>query len=185
MKYLLPLLCTSVLISACSSTTKKCPKSQAQQAPKDERTLEEERAPKFEIGENDDQATINIKSFDETQYWKGKMNKRLTKIRLIYDKAVWYEPRQKVLFFKNLEASQKTFETYVKAQVELQFPTDEWTGSGIPLCINSVYTQYYKQRYFDLAPWQNGTPDGEMCGGTALTKYEMEELKKNKKHAIH
>lgn len=46
-------------------------------APKDERALEEARAPKFTIGENDDQATINIKSYDETQYWKAKMKKRL------------------------------------------------------------------------------------------------------------
>lgn len=168
-----------VLTTACSTPPKKCP--EVIPAPKDERTLEEERAPKLTIGEHDDQATINMKSYEETQYWKGKMNKRLATIRSIYEKADWYEPKQKVLFFKNLEASQKAFETYVKAQVELQYPEDEWTGSGIPTCINLSYTKYYKQRYFDLELWEKGTPDGEMCGGTALTQYELEEMKKTNK----
>lgn len=172
----LSIISALVLLTACTSPTKKCPK--AIPAAKDERALEEERAPKFTIGENDDQATINMKSYDETQYWKGKMNKRLANIRSIYEKADWYEPKQKALFFNNLEASQQAFETYVKAQVELQYPEDEWTGSGIPLCINSTYTNYYKQRYFDLELWEKGTPDGEMCGGTALTQYELEEMTK-------
>ena len=176
MNYSLPILSTLLLISACSSPTKKCPK--VIPVPKDERTLEEERAPKFIIGDHDDQATINMKSYDETQYWKGKMNQRLAKIKSIYEKADWYEPRHKVLFFKNLEASQKAFETYVKAQVELEYPEDEWTGSAIPICINSTYTKYYKQRYYDLELWEKGTPDGEMCGGTALTQYELGEMKK-------
>ena len=168
-----------VLTTACSTPPKKCAK--AIPAPKDERILEEERAPKFTIGEHDDQATINMNSYDETQYWKGKMNKRLATIRSIYDKTHWYEPKQKVLFFKNLEASQKAFENYVKAQVELQYPEDEWTGSGIPTCINLSYTKDYKQRYFDLELWEKGTPDGEMCGGTALTQYELEEMEKTNK----
>ena len=166
-----------VLLTACTSPAKKC--SKAIPAPKDERTLEEERAPQFTIGDHDDQATINMNSYDETQYWKGKMNQRLAKIRSIYEKADWYEPRLKVLFFKNLGASQKAFETYVKAQVELEYPEDEWTGSGIPMWINLTYTKYYKQRYFDLELWEKGTPDGEMCGGTALTQYALEEMKKN------
>ena len=177
MNYLLPILSTLLLISACSSPTKKCPK--AIPAPKDERTLEEERAPQFTIGDHDDQATINMNAYDETQYWKGKMNQRLAKIRSIYEKADWYEPRLKVLFFKNLEASQKAFNIYVKAQVELEYPKDEWTGSAIPMCINLTYTKYYKQRYFDLELWQKGIPKGEMCGGTALTQYELGEMKKN------
>lgn len=173
MKYYIIILFTFVLTTSCSSESKKCPKLIP--APKDEHTLEEDRAPKFTIGENDDQATINMKSYDETQYWKGKLNKRLANIRSIYNKADWYEQKQKALFFNNLEASQKAFETYVKAQVELQYPEDEWTGSAIPMCINSTYTKYYKQRYFDLELWEKGTPDGEMCGGTALTQYELEE----------
>ena len=164
-------------MSACTSSHKKCPKEIP--APKDERTLEEERAPKFTIGDHDDQATVNMKSYDETQYWKGKMNQRLAKIRSIYEKADWYEPRLKVLFFKNLEASQKAFDIYVKAQVELEYLEDEWTGSGIPMCINSSYTKYYKQRYFDLELWEKGTAKGQMCGGTALTQYELGEMKKN------
>lgn len=172
----LSIISALVLLAACTSPTKKCPKTIP--ATKDERTLEEERAPNFTIGENDDQATINMKSYEETQYWKGKMNKRLAKIRSIYEKADWYEPEEKVLFFKNLEASQKAFETYIKAQVELAYPEDKWTGSGIPLCINSAYTQFYKQRYFDLELWEKGTPDGEMCGGTALTQYEIGEIRK-------
>ena len=177
MNYFLPILSTILLMSACTSSHKKCPK--AIPAPKDERTLEEERAPKFTIGDHDDQATINMKSYDETQYWKGKMNQRLAKIRSIYEKADWYEPRLKVLFFKNLEVSQKAFDIYVKAQVELEYPEDEWTGSGIPMCINSSYTKYYKQRYFDLELWEKGTAKGQMCGGTALTQYELGEMKKN------
>lgn len=170
------LLLALPLLVACTNSTKTCPGEGS--GKKDERALEEERAPKLTIGEHDDQTTINMKAYDETQYWKGKMNKRLATIRTIYDKADWFEPKHKVLFFKNLEASQKAFETYVKAQVELQYPEDEWTGSGIPLCINSTYTKYYKQRYFDLELWEKGTPDGEMCGGTALTQYELEEMEK-------
>ena len=177
MNYFLPILSTILFISACTSSHKKCPK--AIPAPKDERSLEEERAPKFTIGDHDDQATINMKYYDETQYWKGKMNQRLAKIRSIYEKADWYEPRLKVLFFKNLEASQKAFDIYVKAQVELEYPEDEWTGSGIPMCINSSYTKYYKQRYFDLELWEKGTAKGQMCGVTALTQYELGEMKKN------
>ncbi|MFM7005917.1 MAG: lysozyme inhibitor LprI family protein [Flavobacteriales bacterium] len=179
MNYTRSLLSSVLFLTACTNPPKKCP--EVIPTPKDERTLEEEHAPKLTIGEHDDQATINMNSYDETQYWKGKMNKRLATIRSIYDKAHWYEPRQKVLFFKNLEASQKAFENYVKAQIELQYPEDEWTGSGIPTCINLSYTKYYKQRYFDLDLWEKGTPDGEMCGGTALTQYELEEMKKNPK----
>jgi hypothetical protein len=45
------------------------------------------------------------------------------------------------------------------------------------MCINLSYTKYYKQRYFDLELWEKGTPDGEICGGTALTQYALEEMK--------
>ena len=83
------LLSVLLLASACTTPPKKCP--EVKQAI-------DEQAPEFKIGPNDDQATINIKSYDETQYWKGKMNKRLATIRSIYDKADWYEPKQKVLF---------------------------------------------------------------------------------------
>ena len=51
-------------------------------------------------------------------------------------------------------------------------------GSGIPPCINMIYTKHYKSRYTELELWEKGTPDGEMCGGSALTKYELEEMKK-------
>jgi len=79
MNYFLPILSTILLMSACTCGNLKCPK--VIPAPKEERTLEEERAPKFTIGDHDDQATINMKSYDETQYWKGKMKQRLAKIR--------------------------------------------------------------------------------------------------------
>lgn len=176
--FILPLLSTLVLISACSSATKKCPKTIA--ASKDERALEEEQAPEFKIGTHDDQATINMNSYDETQYWKGNMNKRLEKIKQIYDAADWTDAAHKERFFKNLAASQKAFETYLKAQVELQYPKeeeDEWWGSGIAPCINMVYTDHYKQRYLDLELWEKGTPKGETCGGSALTEYAIKSFK--------
>lgn len=120
-------------------------------------------------------------SYEETQFWKGKMNKRLAKIKQIYEKADWTDAQHKARFFKNLDASQKAFEAYLSAQVELQYPKaeeDEWWGSGIPPCINLIYTQHYKNRFLELELWEKGTPSGEMCGGSALTQFDMEEMKK-------
>ena len=109
------------------------------------------------------------------------MNDRLDNIKKIYEKADWTDALHKTRFFNNLDASQKAFEAYLKAQVELQYPKaeeDEWWGSGIPPCINLIYTKQYKNRYNELGLWENGTPDGEMCGGSALTAYELEEKAK-------
>jgi len=113
------------------------------------------------------------------QYWKQKINARLVAIKKIYEKIDWNSPSHKKRFYDNLDASQKTFEAYLKAQVELQYPKaeeDEWWGSGIPPCINLIYLKHYKNRYNELALWEKGTPDGEMCGGSALTAYALEEM---------
>jgi hypothetical protein len=174
-KVFLLILPFSLLYTACTSPAKKCPKATHST---------EEQAPEFKIGEHDDQATINMNSYDETQYWKGKMNKRLAKIKQIYEKADWTDAEHKVRFFKNLDASQKAFEAYLSAQVELQYPKaeeDEWWGSGIPPCINLIYTQHFKNRYLELERWEKGTPSGEMCGGSALTQYALEEMGEFKK----
>ena len=34
---------------------------------------------------------------------------------------------------------------------------------------------------FERELWEKDTADGEMCGGSALTQYELEEMKKNQK----
>jgi hypothetical protein len=170
MNYFLPILSTILLMSACTSAEKKCPKAPIKQ---------QAQAPEFTSNPNNDQATINMTSYEETQYWKGKMNKRLAKIKQIYEKVDWTDAQHKARFIKNLAASQKAFEAYLSAQVELQYPKaeeDEWWGSGIPPCINLIYTKHYKNRYLDLELWEKGTPDGEMCGGSALTQYDMEEM---------
>ena len=173
-KILLLVLSFSALFTFCSAPPKKCP--EIKRAP-------EEQATEFKIGPDDDQATINMNSYEETQYWKGKMNKRLAKIKQIYEKADWTDAALKTRFFQNLDDSQKAFEDYLKAQVELQYPKAEeaeWWGSGIPPCINLIYTQHYKSRYLELELWEKGTPDGEMCGGSALTQWELGEMGKSK-----
>jgi len=142
-----------------------------------EDTLVTENNPKIDY--SSDQATMNLSSYEAVQYWKKKMNTRLEAIKKLYEKKDWMEPAHKVRFYRNLEASQSAFITYVKAQVELQFPeneADEWWGSSTPLCINMIYLEHYKRRYFDLELWEKGTPKGEICGGTALTGYEIEEM---------
>lgn len=172
MKSLLLILSCFAIFAFCSSPAKKCPKVPVTQQAK---------APEFENEPGDDQTTINMTSYEETQYWKGKMTARLAKIKQIYEKADWIDAQHEARFFQNLEDAQKAFEDYLKAQVELQYPKaeeDEWWGSGIPTCINLIYTQHYKSRYLELELWEKGTPDGEMCGGSALTQYEMEEMQK-------
>jgi hypothetical protein len=167
------ILCLGLFVlalSACSSPAKKCPKP--------EKVVENNTA-EFDPGPVADQATINMDSYDAVQYWKKKMNGRLVAIKKIYEKIDWNSPAYKKRFYDNLAASQKAFDAYLKAQVELQYPKaeeDEWWGSGIPPCINLIYLKHYKNRYNELALWEKGTPDGEMCGGSALTAYELEEL---------
>jgi hypothetical protein len=141
--------------------------------------VEQNNPAKFDPSPDADQVTINLDSYEAVQFWKKKMNARLDSIKKIYEKADWTDAQHKARFFKNLDASQKAFEAYLKAQVELQYPKaeeDEWWGSGIPPCINLIYTKHYKNRYNELGLWENGTPDGEMCGGSALTAYELNEL---------
>jgi hypothetical protein len=157
-------------LTACSSPVNKCPKPKKVVA---------NNPAQFDPGPKADQATINMDSYEAVQYWKQKMNARLQSIKKIYQKADWTTPAHKTRFFNNLDASQKTFEAYLKAQVELQYPKseeDEWWGSGIPPCINLIFLKHYKSRYNELALWEKGTPDGEMCGGSALTTYELEEM---------
>ena len=63
----------------------------------------------------------------------------------------------------------------------MRFPieeADEWWGFSTPLCINVIYLEHNKRRYHDLALWVKGTPDGDICGGMAMTAYEIEEMKK-------
>jgi hypothetical protein len=160
----------TLLIVACTSPAKKCPKQ--------EKVVENNTA-EFDPGPEADQATINMDSYDAVQYWKQKMNVRLKSIEKIYEGADWTTPAHKTRFFNNLDASQKAFEAYLKAQVELQYPKaeeDEWWGSGIPPCINLIYLKHYKNRYNELGLWEKGSPDGEMCGGSALTQWDLEEM---------
>ena len=155
------------VLAACSSPVNKCPKP---------KKVVENNAAEFDPGPKADQATINMDSYEAVQYWKQKMNARLQSIKKIYQKADWTTPAHKTRFFNNLDASQKTFEAYLKAQAELQYPkaeVDEWWGSGIPPCINLIFLKHYKSRYNDLAQWEVGTPNGEMCDGSALTAYEL------------
>jgi hypothetical protein len=42
-----------------------------------------------------------------------------------------------------------------------------------------IYLEHYKRRYFDLELLEKGTPKGEICGGTALTAYEIGEMKQH------
>jgi len=157
-------------LAACSSPVNKCPKPKKVGA---------NNPAQFDPGPNADQATINMDSYEAVQYWKQKMNARLQNIKKIYQKADWTTPAHKTRFFNNLAASQKAFEAYLKAQVELQYPKaeeDEWWGSGIPPCINLIYLKHYKNRYNELGLWEKGSPDGEICGGSALTTYELEEM---------
>lgn len=163
----------TLLIVACTSPAKKCPKQ--------EKVVENNTA-EFDPGPEADQATINMDSYDAVQYWKQKMNVRLKSIEKIYEGADWTTPAHKTRFFNNLDASQKAFEAYLKAKVELQYPKaeeDEWWGSGIPPCINLIYLKHYKNRYNELGLWEKGSPDGEMCGGSALTQWDLEEMKKH------
>ena len=163
----------TLLIVACTSPAKKCPKP---------KKVVENNTAEFDPGPEADQATINMDSYDAVQYWKQKMNVRLKSIEKIYERTDWTTPAHKTRFFSNLAASQKAFETYLKAQVELQYPKaeeDEWWGSGIPPCINLIYLKHYKNRYNELGLWEKGSPDGEMCGGSALTQWDMEEMKKH------
>ena len=146
--------------------------------------VEQNNPAEFDPSPDADQVTINLDSYEAVQFWKKKMNDRLDNIKKIYDKADWTDALHKTRFFNNLDASQKAFEAYLKAQVELQYPKaeeDEWWGSGIPPCINLIYTKHYKNRYNELGLWEKGTPDGEMCGGSALTAYEMSEMSELKK----
>jgi hypothetical protein len=39
-----------------------------------------------------------------------------------------------------------------------------------------IFLKHYKSRYNELEQWEAGTPDGEICGGSALTTYELEEM---------
>jgi hypothetical protein len=160
----------ALALTACSSPAKKCPKPEK---------VVENNAAEFDPGPKADQATINMDSYEAVQYWKQKMNARLQNIKKIYQKADWTTPAHKTRFFNNLDASQKAFEAYLKAQVELQYPKaeeDEWWGSSTPLCINVIYLEHYNRRYHDLAIWVKGTPKGEVCGGTAMTAYEIGEM---------
>lgn len=141
--------------------------------------VEQNNPAEFDPGPHADQATMNLDSYEAVQFWKQKMNARLQNIKKIYERADWTTPAHETRFFNNLDASQKAFEAYLKAQVELQYPKaeeDEWWGSGIPPCINLIYLKHYKSRYNELEQWEKGTPDGEMCGGSALTAYEIEEM---------
>jgi hypothetical protein len=169
--FIIPILTLAVM--ACSSPTKKCPKAKNEQ----EQNNIAENDPKIDY--SSDQATMNLSSYEAVQYWKKKMNFRLDYIKKIYEKKDWMEPAYKKRFFENLDASQNAFMASVKAEVELRFPieeADEWWGSSAPLCINMIYLEHYKRRYFDLELWVKGTPKGEICGGTALTAYEIGEM---------
>jgi hypothetical protein len=165
-----------LLIVACSSPANKCPKAKNEQ----EQNNQAENGPKIDY--SSDQATMNLSSYEAVQYWKKKMNYRLDYIKKIYEKYDWMEPAYKKRFFENLDAAQNAFMASVKAEVELRFPieeADEWWGSSTPLCINVIYLDHYKRRYDDLAIWVKGTPKGEVCGGTAMTAYEIGEMRKN------
>jgi hypothetical protein len=169
----------TLALSACSSPAKKCPPVEKVM----EDSLITENNPKIDY--SSDQATMNLSSYEAVQYWKKKMNARLEAIKKLYEKKDWMEPIHKTRFFKNLEAAQSAFEAYLTAQVELQYPKaeeDEWWGSGIPPCINLIYIKHYKNRYTELGLWEQGSPDGEMCGGSALTSYEIGEMGKRRKN---
>jgi hypothetical protein len=160
---------------ACSPQNKKCPKVKNEQ----EQNNQAENDPKIDY--SSDQATMNLSSYEAAQYWKKKMSSRLDYIKIIYEKYDWMEPAYKKRFFENLDAAQNAFIASVKAEVELRFPieeADEWWGSSTPLCINVIYLEHYKRRYHDLGLWVKGTPKGEICGGTAMTAYEIGEIRK-------
>ena len=117
-----PLFLT-LLIVACSTPAKKCPKAKNEQ----EQNNKAENEPKIDY--SSDQTTMNLSSYEAVQYWKKKMSSRLNYIKKIYEKYDWMEPAYKKHFFKNLDAAQNAFMASVKAEVELRFPieeADEW-----------------------------------------------------------
>lgn len=168
----------TLALTACSSPAKKCPPIEKVM---EDSLITENNPATFDPGPDADQTTMNLDSYEAVQYWKKKINARLEKIKKIYKHADWTSPIHKTRFYKNLEASQSAFEAYLTAQIELQYPKveeDEWWGSGIPPCINLIYIKHYKNRYTELGLWEQGSPDGEMCGGSALTSYEIGEMGK-------
>jgi hypothetical protein len=137
----------------------------------------------IDINQNDDQMTINMDAFQAHEFWKKKVQDRIRKIKQIYQRVNWNSSAQKLRFFTNLENSQVAFKKYLEAQVELQYPKadeNETWGSSTPLCISSVYINFYKQRYLDLELWEKGSPKGEICGGSSLTQYEIDEMNQKK-----
>ena len=166
------ILCLCLILSSCENKKSSEPE-----------TVEEPtETSKYPVADN--QASLNIESYDSCQYWKKKMYGRLAKIKRIYSLTEWTSIEHKERFLRNLTASQQVFDAYKKAQVELYFPSEEEEenyGTGIPLCLNEFYQKLYKQRFIDLEPWGLGLEDG-VCQCSTRSPEEISRIEKLTKH---
>lgn len=126
---------------------------------------------KLEFNGDGSQAEMNNIEGENLQRAEKRLNTILDSINILYSKdEVFYSEKQKTLFFKNLNYSQKSWLSYFETMVELKFPKDdEFAGSSTGMSIAQYKNELIDKRIIDLNPWLIGTPQGDVGSGTIRT----------------
>jgi hypothetical protein len=123
---------------------------------------------KLEFNGDGSQAEMNSIEGENLQRAEKRLHTILDSIKILYSKdEIFYSEKQKTLFFKNLELSQKSWLSYLESMVELKFPKDdEFAGSSTGMSIAIYKNELIDKRIIDLNPWLIGTPQGDVGSGT-------------------
>lgn len=126
---------------------------------------------KLEFNGDGSQAEMNNIEGENLQRAQKRLNTILDSINILYSKdEVFYSEKQKTLFFKNLNLSQKSWLSYLETMVELKFPKDdEFAGSSTGMSIAQYKNELIDKRIIDLNPWLIGIPQGDVGSGTIRT----------------
>ena len=126
---------------------------------------------KLEFNGDGSQAEMNNIEGENLQRAEKRLNTILDSINILYSKdEVFYSEKQKTLFFKNLNYSQKSWLSYFETMVEIKFPKDdEFAGSSTGMSIAQYKNELIDKRIIDLNPWLIGTPQGDVGSGTIRT----------------
>lgn len=101
------------------------------------------------------------------EYLRIELARVLNKIKTIYKTT---SPE----FLVNLDSSQLAWEKSLEADLEMKFPLSPKRvsyGSVYPMCSSGFEARLIIKRIEFLKEWTNGSIDGEVCSGSVINSY--------------
>ncbi|CUB04080.1 lysozyme inhibitor LprI family protein [Marinomonas fungiae] len=117
------------------------------------------------------QSELNQCSKVDYKEAKDELDLLISKIQSLYDDTI---------FLEAFEESQVHWEKQLLLDLKMRFPeaSKGIYGSIFPVCYYSNLEKLIRERISFLTEWANGHEDGEMCSGSVLHEYYIDDSRK-------